>query len=464
MIDIKIFILAGGKGTRLWPISRENYPKQFIKIFDNYSLFQKTILRALNITKSKKIFIISSRNYEDLIKADLENIAPDLIENIIYEPESKNTLPAIMLGTYSCNPKDIILVLSSDHFIADDNDFCKDVKLAINEAKNGNFVLFGVNPTRPETGFGYIEAINCKKRSKIYDVKNFYEKPDYDKALKFLQNKSYFWNAGIFLFSFEAFVNSVKKFEPHLFKSYRKGKDFFLKNFSSIKSQSIDYGIIEKVDKDSLKMVPASFRWSDLGNFESMYETFKKNEDDNVFLGNDSCISMRSSGNLVINSGKLIVTIGVSNIVIADTEDALLIMKKGEGQTIREVVNDLSNMSRKELFYNKTGYRPWGNYTILLDGDRYKIKKITVNPKASLSLQMHHHRSEHWVVIKGTAKVTIGEKIVFVHENESIFIPKSTLHRLENPGKVSLEIIEVQNGEYLEEDDIIRFDDKYKRL
>jgi len=460
MTTLKICILAGGKGTRLWPLSRENYPKQFIPIFEGQTLFQLTLKRALKITDYQNVYIITSKNFEDLIKRDISSIEPEVIKNVIYEPVGKNTLPAVILGSFYIEKDDIILVLPSDHFIENEDIFINDVKTAYEEAKKGNIVIFGIKPYQPETGYGYIKV---RKQKKIHEVLEFIEKPDIVRAKQYYKDSCFYWNAGIFMFPKALFLSFVKEFEPDIFKSFKKGKKYFLENFRDLKAQSIDYGIMEKIDKRFVKMLEAQFSWSDLGSFESMYDFFDKSKKRNFIIGRGELIEEESYENFIINGDKLIVTLGIKNLIVVDTDDVLLVMQKGEGQKLKNVVEFLIQNNRKEVYYNKQGFRPWGTYTVLLEGERYKIKKITVYPGSSLSLQMHHHRSEHWVVIKGTAKVTINDEVHFVHENESIYIPKSTKHRLENPGKVNLEVIEVQNGEYLDEDDIIRFLDNYGR-
>ncbi len=461
MEKLKIFILAGGKGTRLWPLSRENFPKQFINFFGDTSLYEQTLFRAMKLAAPENIFVISSKDYQDVIKGYTVSVSEKIAKNLIIEPEGKNTLPATLLGCFKLKADDVFLVMPSDHFISDDDKFINAVEAAVKLAKRGGFVTFGIKPTKPETGFGYIEV--AEKSKVFFKVKNFVEKPDLERAKQYVEKGNYYWNSGIFVFNCKGFLTATKKYEPTIYKLFGKGEQHYLSNYANIKSQSLDYGIMENIDKKSVFMVPATFQWSDLGSFEAIYQAAKKDALGTAKMGGADVVALDSKNNLVYNDDKLLVTIGVEDIVYIDTEDAILIMKKGMGEKLKEVNKLLKEKNRAEVNYNKTGYRPWGSYTVILKGDRYKIKKIVVNPLAALSLQMHHHRSEHWIVIKGTAKVTVGDKTVFVHENESIYIPKSTLHRLENPGKLDLEIIEVQNGEYLEEDDIVRFEDAYGR-
>ncbi len=463
MNGLKVIILAGGKGTRLWPISRENFPKQFIDFFGTGSLYEDTISRALKLTTPENIYVISSKDYEDLVKGKTVTVNEKTAKNIIIEPEGKNTLPATLLGCFKLKPSDTFIVMPSDHFIGDLDKFLNAVNVATEVAAKGGFVTFGIKPFKPETGYGYIEIEKSKKTKNFYKVANFVEKPDLERAETFLKSGNYYWNSGIYVFNVKSFLNSVKKFEPEIYRYYSKGEKAFLSAYQQMKSQSLDYGVMEKLEKGVVFMVESDFKWSDLGSFEAIYEIVNKDSGGTARLGNSEVMSLESKNNLIYSNERLVVTIGLEDVIYVDTEDAVLIMKKGKGEKLKSLHKSLKENEREEVNYNKTGYRPWGSYTVILKGTRYKIKKIVVNPMASLSLQMHHHRSEHWIVIKGTAKVTVGDDEIFVHENESVYIPKSTRHRLENPGKVPLEIIEVQNGEYLEEDDIVRFSDIYGR-
>jgi mannose-1-phosphate guanylyltransferase/mannose-6-phosphate isomerase len=458
-----VLILAGGSGTRLWPVSRDNFPKQFITI-NGESLLSKTYKRFLRITDKKDIYIVTNEKYRFYVISDLFKINPDIERNIILEPVAKNTTGAILLAIKflseikRINLQSLLFVTPSDHIISDDNKFsllCNRIKVFAHKY----IVTFGIKPSVPHTGYGYIK-IGKKLGSEVYSIERFTEKPDNKTAISYFESGKYLWNSGMFFFSIKIMLDELKKYEKDIYNFYRFKFDDLIKNFHNLKSISIDYSVMEKTKKGVV--VLGDFGWSDIGGWESFYEIMPKDENESVKVGN---IISRNLINSMIYSTtkKLIAALDISDLIIVDTEDALLVMKKGSGEIVKEIVKDIRNRNLKEAFEHITVYRPWGSYTVLEEGPRYKIKRIFVKPGHKLSEQMHYHRSEHWVVIKGTAKVVMDNKEYIVHENESIYVGKSTKHRLENPGKVDLELIEVQNGEYVGEDDIVRFNDIYGR-
>lgn len=468
---MNFIILAGGSGTRLFPLSRKNYPKQFMKIAGNpYSLFQQTIQRAVNYDKDIKIFIVTNNKYRFFVQSQLDELfkgqkRPDI--EVIYEPKGKNTAPAIALSVKKALDKgikeeEVFFVSPSDHIIKPQDEFNRSLKKAEECAKQGYIVTFGIKPLKAETGYGYIEVDNSSPVGDCYKVNAFREKPDRETAEQYVSSEKHFWNSGMFMFTASTIKQEMIMHCPNVAKIFyldteQEIKDYFTYEVEDI---SIDYAVMEETKKAAV--LPATFGWSDVGSWESIYDALEKNGGENAKAGN--VLAVDSKRNLILGNGRLIATIGLEDMIVVDTPDAVLIAKKGECQKVKDIVSTLKENGDSVIVNHLTEYRPWGSFTLLEVGERYKIKRITVNPGETLSLQMHHHRSEHWIVVKGTAKVTNGETVQFVHENESVYIPKSTVHRLENPGKVPLELIEVQVGEYVEEDDIVRFEDKYCRV
>lgn len=469
MINI---VLCGGSGTRLWPLSRRLLPKQFIKILAGKSLFQLTVDR--NIDMCEKFIIVS--NFEQYFLAidqlnDISYRSPsaDLNFSVILEPIGRNTAPAIALACFSVDPEEVVLVTPSDHIIKDHDMYRRSILRGEELAKDGFLVTFGVKPDRPETGYGYIEAVG-------EDVVNFKEKPDLETANNYLkhnisQNRSfYYWNSGIFCFKAGLFLDELKKFEPEIYeyslKAYEnmenKGIDISGirdEDMRKIPEKSIDYAVMERSFK--IKVVEGTFYWNDLGSFESIYDILPKDN-----LGNtlsDNLINLGSCNNLIVSDHRCVATVDVEGLIIVDTADALLVARSGSGQKVKDVVSRIKEFRPELLDTHVKTYRPWGSYEVLLVDKGYKVKKIVVKPGGKLSLQKHLHRNEHWIVVSGTATVTVGDEKYFVRPNESTYIKMGEIHRLENEGKIDLVMIEVQVGEYTGEDDIVRVDDIYGR-
>ncbi|MBU1290939.1 mannose-1-phosphate guanylyltransferase/mannose-6-phosphate isomerase, partial [bacterium] len=398
---------------------------------------------------------------------------------------SRNTAPAIALGIkycierLGCKEDEVIFISPSDHIIKPADKFAEYINLARGVAQKGHIVTFGIKPDRAETGYGYIKvrgkegdcprftdavvesglSPNENMGQNFLEVERFAEKPDIETAKRYLDEGNYYWNSGMFAFSIGVMIEEFKQHTPEISEILGMNFDDMISNFAQMPDISIDYAVMEKSDR--VVTLPLELYWNDIGSWDSLYEILDKDKLGNVKKGD--IIAIDTKKNLIIGNKRLISTIGLDNHLIVETDDAILIAKRGEAQKVRDVVNRLKKENRKEADEHVTTHRPWGSYTVLEEGPRYKIKRIAVNPLEKLSLQMHYHRSEHWVVVKGTAKVTIGDKEMFVHENESAYVPKSTLHRLENPCKDLLEIIEVQNGDYVGEDDIVRYEDVYGR-
>lgn len=460
---MKIILLAGGSGTRLWPVSRKSYPKQFLTLGDSKTLFQKTIQRFLKLFQPEDFLIITNQEYIHIVKDQVEQIHPDLSRQILLEPERKNTAPAIALGLKFLQERgqleenECILVTASDHLISPEDLFLEKIKLAQPIAKAGFHITFGVWPQKPATGYGYIKF--RKSGLDCLDVEHFIEKPSLKKAQEYLESGEYLWNTGIFLFHVKTLLKELTAYAPEIVSQMDGSFQEMYQDFLKMPSISIDYALMEK--SNLTKVIPLNLTWSDIGSWDSVFEVSEKDQNQNVKIGN--VYDLETKNCLIMGGKRLITTINLENLLVIDTEDALLVAKKGESQKIKAILEALQETHKKEINEHRTMQRPWGSYTILEEGERYKIKRILVRPSQKLSLQLHYHRSEHWIVVRGTAKVTLVDKESLLHENESLFVPKSTMHRLENPGKVPLELIEVQVGEYVGEDDIVRFEDIYGR-
>ena len=495
-------ILCGGNGTRLWPISRTLMPKQFVKLFNDKSLFQLTIQR--NSKVCGKSFVVSNSEQYFLAKDQLDELSGQNLSSgsFLLEPVGRNTAPAIALACMALQSDEVVLVTPSDHLIKNENEYDKVVQEAKRLAEADNLVTFGIKPSFAETGFGYIEADGI-------DVKAFHEKPDFDTATNYLKAGNYYWNSGMFCFKAGVFLEELKKNSPKIYDACKKAfavsigedKSSLPKKIQTDKNEvltsslseakaslpkqtdgnevltssnrvitidreymlnipedSIDYAVMEKSSK--VKVVPSDIDWSDVGSFDALYEELPKDENGNTV--NENYVQIESKNNFIYGSERKIATVDIEDLIVVDTGDALLISKKGSSQKVKSIVQKVRSDSQLHNIH-LTAHRPWGTYTILEDTPKYKIKRIDVKPGGRLSLQKHFHRSEHWTVVSGTAVVTLGDKEIALRANESIHIPMGEFHRLENAGKLNLIIIETQIGDYLGEDDIVRVEDDYKR-
>jgi mannose-1-phosphate guanylyltransferase/mannose-6-phosphate isomerase len=491
--DLFAIILAGGSGVRFWPLSRETWPKQMHQIVGEDTLLRQTIKRINGFVPPKNIWIVTTEDKAQDIKFHLDPLGSMAKEiQFIKEPLGRNTAPAIGLTAIYLQhffPQSVMIVMPSDHAISDTENFLSDLRIAIQGAMKDFLVTFGIKPSRPETGYGYIKIDRSSKIQVkgLVKVERFAEKPDLQTAKTYLSDGNYFWNSGIFVWKASKILSEIEKHLPSLYKTLKRiqallfhdlnGRndpndlngpnelndlnilDRLREIYRSIENISIDYGIMER--SSNTLMVLANFRWSDLGSWAALDEVIEKDDMGNILRGN--AIDIGSQSSTIFAGERLIATIGLRDMVVVDTPDATLVTPKEKVQEVRKIVEVLKKNGHEEHLIHKTVERPWGSYTVLEKGIGYKIKRVFLKPKAKLSLQLHKRRSEHWVVVVGIAQVTRGDETYLVHTNESTYIPINTQHRLENLGEEPLQIIEVQNGEYLEEDDIERFSDDYGR-
>lgn len=467
MSKVYAVILAGGSGSRLWPLSRQHLPKQFLALDGAASLLQTTINRLSPVIDDHDVLIVTQESH-----AKGEAYHALLPYQALYEPVGRNTAPAIALSAAYLTARGedpIMVVLPADHIIKDEVSFRAHLEIAIKAAENGKLVTFGIQPTRPDTGFGYIKAHQVTNPD-VYEVERFTEKPDLATAEQFLKSGGYYWNSGMFVWRASTILAEIKAHLPAvnqiievIIADSRDGSSFqqsVEKHFAAMPSISIDYGVLEKSDRVTL--IPCDIGWNDVGSWQAVHEISAKDEDGNTLQGN--VISIGSKNSLIRSEKRLVAAIGVKDMCVIETADAVLITKSDQSQRVREVVDALQDRGATEHIYHVKVNRPWGNYTVLEeDRDGFKIKRIEVAPGARLSLQSHRRRSEHWVVVSGTATVTNGDEVTTVHKNQSTYIPIGAKHRLENRGEEPLHIVEIQVGDYLGEDDIQRYEDHYGR-
>ena len=467
---IKPAILSGGSGTRLWPLSRETYPKQFLDLVDKLSLMQQTCLRFA-ADRFSPPSILCNEAHRFLVGEQLGELGIKP-EHIVLEPVGRNTAPAALIAAlleFNSDPESLVLLLPSDHIIDDHEGFQKTIENGIEAALSGDIVTYGVRPDAPETGFGYIET-SLQGDGNVLDVVRFIEKPSREKAAEYLKSGQFFWNAGIFLYSPTAMIEAFEHHAPDILKHCRAALegakvdlDFLRLDkaaYALCENISLDYAIIEKID--NIKCVPLETSWSDLGAWSAIWAHMNKDAQGNVVRG-DVILHDVSDSYIHSADGACLTLVGLDNVMAIVTRDAILITAKDRGQDVKHIVDELKSQGRNEAVEHMRVYRPWGWYEGMNRGPRFQVKSLMVKPGAQLSLQSHFHRAEHWVVVEGTAKVTVGETTSLLTENQSTYIPIGATHRLGNPGKVPTLLIEVQSGAYLGEDDIVRYDDDFGR-
>lgn len=489
MIQVTPVILCGGSGTRLWPLSRSGFPKQFLCLTGSESLFQQTVRRALSIgtedIETLPPLIVCNDEHRFLASEQLRETAAKKYQMLL-EPVARNTAPAMTLAALAAMAEGadpVLVVTPSDQAIADEESFAQAMRAAIREADKGCVVILGVTPDRAETGYGYVKAgeatsagfapASASAADSAAAVERFVEKPDLETAERYLREGCYAWNAGIFVLKASVWLRALKEYQPKMLSAVERAWEVrahdasFIRpgkaEFEQVPSESVDYAVMERCpgSKFPIKMVRLEAGWSDLGAWDAVWKLQPKDDTGNAHKGD--VIAQDCSNTFVHASSRLVTLVGLQNVAVIETADAVLVADLSSSQNVKQIVNALNHSKREEQSLHRKVYRPWGWYDSIDGGSRFKVKRIMVKPKASLSLQMHHHRAEHWVVVSGTAEITNGDKVVILSENQSTYIPLGQTHRLSNPGTIPLEIIEVQSGSYLGEDDIVRFEDKYGR-
>jgi mannose-1-phosphate guanylyltransferase/mannose-6-phosphate isomerase len=475
MSGTKIFpvILSGGTGSRLWPLSRALFPKQLLPLTSEKTMLQETVLRAGNADLFAKPIIIANEEHRFIIAEQMRSIGVTP-EAIILEPTGRNTAPAVALAALhisKIDPDGLMLIMPSDHIIQNTEAFLTVVKTACKAvSRHGLLATFGIKPEKPETGYGYIQkGSGLKDAAGCFNVKRFVEKPDLATAESYVSADDYYWNSGLFLFSVKSFESELEKFAPEILAACTKAMaeqtsdlSFIRPNaeaFKACPADSIDYAVMEHTSLAAV--VPVDMGWNDVGSWAALWEVGHKDEQGNVITGDVINIGTRNA--LLRSQGPVIAAVGLNDVIVVATKDAVLVADKKHAQDVKKVVDALAASGRTEHISHTVVFRPWGNYQTTDEGERFQVKRLVVNPGEKLSLQKHHHRAEHWVVVQGTAHVTRDDELLVLHENESVYIPIGAKHRLENPGKIPLHIVEVQSGGYLGEDDIVRFDDTYGR-
>jgi len=453
---LKIIILAGGGGSRLFPLSRKSYPKQFLCLEDNKSLLRHTVERFLSFVEASDILVVTNENYLYHVQSELAECgAQDA--HIVLEPVGRNTAPAIGLAALYCESElgcaqdEVLIVAAADHVIRPLEQFETCMRKGAVVAACDCLVTFGIHARSPETGYGYIET--GERTGDSVAVTSFKEKPDLSTAKSYVEAGNYYWNSGMFAFKLDFLWQEFGKYEPTIADILQGDYENAVAKFADMPDISIDYAVAERTQ--AVRMVPLECYWNDIGSWDAMYDILPKDKDGNALKGD--CLTIDCRDSLILGRDRLIAGIGLEDLLLVETDDVIVVAKKGESQKVKNVVERLKKQGRKEAVEHTTKYHEWGTSSIIGNGSGYRMKKVRVMPNKKLTLQMHYHRSEHWIVLRGTAAVLRGDEQMMVHESESVFIPKTTKHQLSNPGRIPLEIIEVQNGSYIGEDDIVRY-------